>query len=362
MSCSFISILRQLSNLSSDAVANIDSFGELKQYLHVVRSPEQDLRDLLARIDSASQKQLVLVCGSAGDGKSHLLSYLKNKTHLLDGYTVINDATESEAPNKTAIVTLANRISAFSDANLCDAGAEKIILAINLGMLKNFIDSEEGQDFSMLKQYVENNDIFGIDKSLPFDIQSFFHHVDFSDYQLYTLTDKGVKSEYLTQLFRRVFAKSEDNPFYKSYCNNENCDSHTHCPIRHNYEFLTNELVQDYLVQKIIEACIKYKLVVTSRDILSFIFDAIVPHDFNENSFWRTLNYPAKFIRQYIEYTTPMLVFDNNGTSNLLDHMSFLMARTKMLSREILNYLISTRTMILQIAFQRCFLNLVIKM
>ena len=78
MNCSFISTLRQLSNLSSDAVANIDSFDELKQYLHVVRSPEKDLRDLLSRINGVSQKQLVLVCGSAGDGKSHLLSYLKN--------------------------------------------------------------------------------------------------------------------------------------------------------------------------------------------------------------------------------------------------------------------------------------------
>ena len=78
MSCSFISAFRDLSNLSCGAVANIDHFSELNKYLHVIRTPEEVLRALLLRIKNASQKKLVLVCGSAGDGKSHLLSYLRN--------------------------------------------------------------------------------------------------------------------------------------------------------------------------------------------------------------------------------------------------------------------------------------------
>ena len=67
MSCSFISVLRQLSNLSCDAVANVDSFGDLKKYLHVRRSPENALRNLLLRTENVSHKQLIILCGSAGD-------------------------------------------------------------------------------------------------------------------------------------------------------------------------------------------------------------------------------------------------------------------------------------------------------
>lgn len=324
MSCSFISAFRELSNLSCGAVANIDKFSELNKYLHVLRTPEEVLRDLLSRLEKVSQKRLVLVCGSAGDGKSHLLSYLRNEAHLLDGYMVYSDATESDAPNKTAISTLAKRIEAFNDENIDNGGTEKVIIAINLGMLNNFIDSEEGESFMKLRQYVINNNIFSVDKALPFDPNSNFYHVDFSDYQLYTLTNSGVRSDYLTQLFRKIFAKTSDNPFYNAYCGNGNCDLHTRCPIRNNFEFLTNEKIQDFLVQKIIETSIKHKLVITSRDVLNFIYDAVVPHEFDEKAFWKSFNYPSKFLENYIKYTTPMLVFDNKGTSSLLDHMAEL--------------------------------------
>ena len=324
MSCSFISAFRELSNLSCGAVANIDKFSELNKYLHVLRTPEEVLRALLLRIEKVSQKRLVLVCGSAGDGKSHLLSYLRNEAHLLDEYMVYSDATESDAPNKTAISTLAKRIEAFNDENIDNGGTEKVIIAINLGMLNNFIDSEEGESFTKLRQYVINNNIFSVDKALPFDPNSNFYHVDFSDYQLYTLTNAGVRSDYLTQLFRKIFAKTNDNPFYNAYCGNGNCDLHTRCPIRNNFEFLTNEKIQDFLVQKIIETSIKHKLVITSRDVLNFIYDAVVPHEFDEKAFWKTFNYPSKFLENYIKYTTPMLVFDNKGTSSLLDHMAEL--------------------------------------
>ena len=65
-----------------------------------------------------------------------------------------------------------------------------------------------------------------------------------------------VRSDYLTQLFRKIFTKTNDNPFYNAYCGNGNCDLHTRCPIRNNFEFLTNEKIQDLLVQKIIETSI----------------------------------------------------------------------------------------------------------
>ena len=36
--------------------------------------------------------------------------------------------------------------------SLNDGGREKVVLAINLGMLNNFIDSEQGKYFGKLKQ------------------------------------------------------------------------------------------------------------------------------------------------------------------------------------------------------------------
>src|SRR5699024_10008271 len=109
MSCEFISEFRRLSKLSAEAVQNVDNFDQLKEYMHVKRCTEDDFKDLMSKIVDVKHKHLVLVCGSAGDGKSHVLSYLKynDQNKILDSYKIINDATESDAPNQTAIQTLA---------------------------------------------------------------------------------------------------------------------------------------------------------------------------------------------------------------------------------------------------------------
>ncbi len=325
MSCEFISELRKLSKLSAEAVQSLDHFDPLKKYMHVTRHTEIDFKQLLLKIAEVNHKQLVLVCGSAGDGKSHLLAYLKysDQNRILDSYTIINDATESDAPNHTAIETLAERIAAFRDDQLNDGGCEKVVLAINLGMLNNFIDSEQGKYFGKLKQYVLNNNIFSIAQPLPFNKDEVFHHIDFSNYQLYTLTAGGARSDYLTELFERVFGNNTCNPFYNTYINQgSTCPHHTQCPVRHNFEFLMKEDVRKLLIQRIIEVCIKDKLVITSRDILNFIFDAVVSPDFDEKKLWNLLSNPAKFLETYISYTTPMLIFENRGTSSLIDCMT----------------------------------------
>ena len=325
MSCEFISELRRLSKLSAEAVQNLDHFDPLKKYMHITRHTEIDFKQLLLKIAEVNHKQLVLVCGSAGDGKSHLLSYLKysDQDRILDSYTIINDATESDAPNQTAIETLAERIVAFRDDRLNDGGREKVVLAINLGMLNNFIDSEQGKYFGKLKQYVLNNNIFSVAQPLPFNKDEVFHHIDFSNYQLYTLTADGARSDYLTELFEKVFGNNTCNPFYNTYINQgSTCPHHTQCPVRHNFEFLMKEDVRKLLIQRIIEVCIKDKLVITSRDILNFIFDAVVSPDFDEKKLWNLLSNPAKFLETYISYTTPMLIFENRGTSSLIDCMT----------------------------------------
>lgn len=325
MSCEFISELRRLSKLSAEAVQNINDFDSLKKYMHVTRHTELELRNLLLKIKDVPHKQLILVCGSAGDGKSHLLSYLKdsNQEKILDPYTIINDATESDAPKRTAIQTLAEKIAAFRDDRLNDGGCEKIVLAINLGMLNNFIESEQGKNFDTLKQYVFKNNIFSVAQPLPFDKNGVFHHIDFSNYQVYTLTADGVKSEYLTALFEKVFDKNDSNPFYNTYTTQgSKCPNRTQCPVRHNFELLMNEEVRMVLIQRILEVCVKDKLVVTSRDVLNFIFDAVVSTDFDENEFWNISSTSPKFLETYISCTTPMLVFENSGTSSLMDHLA----------------------------------------
>ena len=162
MPCEFVAELGKLRKLSQESVDNADYFDSFKRYMHVERPVEQELRVLLRAVNNMSNKALVMLCGSAGDGKSHLIAYLKNSDdeNLLSDYETYNDATESSAPTLTAMDTLAEKLSAFNDDNILNPDGTKMIIAINLGTLNNFIESDKGSNFKKLKEYVDKNHIF----------------------------------------------------------------------------------------------------------------------------------------------------------------------------------------------------------
>lgn len=186
--CKLVDELNRLRKSSRDSIDGIGDFGDFKKYMHISRNVEEELIEILHKIEVSGRKSLVLLCGSAGDGKSHLLSYLKNDLKLLDNYVVYNDATESSAPSKTAIETLSEALQGFSDKNL-DQPGKNFILAINLGVLSNFVESTYGEAFKQLREYVINSNILTnqLDEK-GYEKNSAFQHVSFSDYHMYNLT------------------------------------------------------------------------------------------------------------------------------------------------------------------------------
>lgn len=247
MTCKFVAQMGKLRKLSAESVENVGTFDLFKEYLHIERPVETELKAVLREVRKRQSKCLVLVCGSAGDGKSHLISYLKNadRENLLEGFELYNDATESSEPTLTSIDTLADRLSAFNDAQYMINNAKKMIVAINLGTLNNFIQSDKGKQFSSLRKYVESCGILsGISQAARYKENSVFQHVSFSDYQVFSLGPNGIETDYLKKLLGKIFEKTENNPFYASYCNDCSCANCQRCPVRHNYEFLSNTVHQ----------------------------------------------------------------------------------------------------------------------
>lgn len=153
MSCEFITQLSKLRKLSAESVENTKRFDPFKEYLHVERQVEKELRELLRDINNHPGKCLVLLCGSSGDGKSHLISLLKNSDseQLLADYEPYNDATESAEPTMTSIETLAEKLSPFNDENYYKDDGKRMIVAINLGTLNNFIVLKRARTFLLLR-------------------------------------------------------------------------------------------------------------------------------------------------------------------------------------------------------------------
>ena len=283
-SCKFSNELNRLRKSSSDSIDNVEKFDPFKSYMHVVRVVEEDLKELLRKVNASGKKTLVLLCGSAGDGKSHLLSYLRNsdEEHLIDQYFVYNDATESSAPSKTAIETLNEFLAPYKDDNL-EMPGQNVILAINLGVLSNFIESEYGEAFSILRKYVEESNILTAQvNNNKYDSESHFQHVSFSDYHMYSLTADGVHVGYIEDIMEKIFSSKEENLFYLSYLEScSSCPLSQKCPVKKNYEYMMKVERQQFVAELLVKVTIQDKVILTTREILNFIYNIIIPQNFS---------------------------------------------------------------------------------
>lgn len=322
MNCEFIVELSKLRKQSMESVENISGIDRFNRYMHVVRPIENELKDLLRHIKGTDQKFLVLLCGSAGDGKSHLLTYLKHvdDENLLEDFELYNDATESKSPTMTSIETLAEALRAFDDVHLHNAGDKKMILAMNLGTLSNFIESATSKGYTELKKYVESSHIFsGSLGSAEYVENSAFQYVSFSDYQPFTLSENGVQTEYLQALFEKIFVANFENPFYISSQKCNECTLQKKCPVKHNYEFVAKKNVQHQVINKIVEVIIKDKLLASTRDILNFVYDILVHPDFSEKNISMSAANEYENLTRYMEYSTPALMYEYADISPLMD-------------------------------------------
>ena len=319
--CKFVSELNRLRKSSSDSIDNVESFDSFKKYMHVTRPAEIDLKSVLRSVNASGKKTLVLLCGSAGDGKSHLLSYLRNfdEEHLLENYIVYNDATESNSPSKTAIETLNELLAPFNDGNIHLDG-KNIILAINLGILSNFIESVYGMSFSYLRTYVEKSCILTSQVSNnSYDASSHFQHVSFSDYHTYSLTENGAYGKYIEKILDKIFGNNEGNAFYNSYekeC--ANCSLSQRCPVKKNYEYLMSKKRQKYIADLLIKTIIQDKAILTTREILNFIYDIVVAQSFDITVFQGIIDDSA-YLKEFMKQITPALIYDSRDVTALMN-------------------------------------------
>ena len=278
-----VETLSRLKESSLEAVESSKRLNNLTKYMHVTRPVQKEFDDILKNASVTDKAELILLCGSVGDGKSHLLSYYNdNYPELMNNYEIHNDSTASFYINKPAIYTLREVLNDFADTNITTS-KKKLVLAINLGTLNNFIESDSNNEFLLLKEFVEREKI--LEESLSAysedDENSSFHYVNFTDYHLYSLAEEAPTSSYIKNLIIKIIDDVEDNPFRNEYnkcC--RNCVSNSICPIRANYEMLFRQVYRDGLIQLLIESIVKNKLIVSTRALINLIYEMIVDERF----------------------------------------------------------------------------------
>lgn len=268
-----------LSQHSIDSVQNGWSFTEWDDYMHVDRPIENKLYEKMDEIDAAGGG-IVLLVGSAGDGKSHLLSRIRQMSDWGDN-SFYNDATASSSPKKTAIDTLKEALTDFKDVNL-NSTKSKLVLAINLGKLNALIDDE---DFKSEYQEIVDSTwpIFDDDDTTPPIEKDRVKVVMFVDQQAFEFNTEPskpiVESQFLSAIMDKIVSNDARNPFYKAYRDDIANGVSRKDPLILNYELLCIPEVRNTIVHTIIEAIVRYKLIITPREFLDFLYSIIVyPH------------------------------------------------------------------------------------
>lgn len=322
--------LSRLKESSKEAVESLNEFTPFKKYMHIARDAQNGFEELILEANQSEKAQLILVCGSVGDGKSHIISYFNNKyPEVMKNFILHNDATESLEPKKTSMDTLNEVLDEFSDEKI-DYSNQKFILAINLGTLNNFIDSQYGERFTKLKKFVQDKKILetSIEDS-SFDNKNSFQFVNFSDYHIFTLKDGKVHSSYVKSLIQKITCSleidlMEKNIYFTSYKKNCNqCENKECCPIKANYELLSKENVQDSIVELLVQCIVKNKIIISTRALLNFIYELIVPRSYIDVNSPTFKNKISKLNNQeYVKSLLPNIIFDHKELSFIFEALN----------------------------------------
>jgi DNA phosphorothioation-dependent restriction protein DptF len=302
--------LLKLKESSAFAVENINEFSDYKKYMHIDRPIQERLKNILIESNIQNGATLVLLCGSVGDGKSHLLSYFKeHEKALLSRFSIHNDATESFSPEKTSIETLREELRDFSDSRIKDSNT-KMVLAINLGVLHNFIESEMSDEFKMLKKYIDEVGIFKSNGIKQSSIEH-FKMINFTDFNLFELSKDGIDSHYITQLMQKLTVEDESNPFHKAY--RKDIEKGIRGIHIENYRLLKNLKVQNKIKRILSFAIFEEKEMISTRALLNFFFDLLAPLG-EEEMKDIDLNQPKS-----LYYLLPNNLFESRNKSILLN-------------------------------------------
>ncbi len=272
-----LSVLKQ-SSKSAVVDGTKDKFDETKHYLHIEREVEEELRKIIEQAACIPGSQLILLCGNVGDGKSHLLSRLRETDpQRLSEFRIHNDATESSRWDATNIDELREVLAPHSDREV-ESGDSKTLVAINLGTLNNFIIAEGDNGFSRLQKYVEEMQILEVGSVADnsFDSESPYQFVSFCDYRLFDIKAEGPVSHLIEEALSRVVAEDSKNPFFAAYC--EECgEAAKKCPIRCNFALLQRPKVRERFAKLLIECIVKHHQIVSVRTLYNLIYDIIIP-------------------------------------------------------------------------------------
>lgn len=211
-----VKTFRRLSQGSKQSVQSGLKLDNFDKYMHVDRPIDKAVRKAMDDIRQEGGGILLLV-GSAGDGKSHMISTLQKDYADFD---FRNDASESPWPSIKSIDALKIFLANFKDATL-HSTSSKMLVAINMGKLSAFIDDVEvKEEFKGIVECAKtlfDEDNLHHKESERVKIVSFANHQIFELYPEQKNEDYPVDSLFIRTVLKKITHKGDDNVFFNAF-------------------------------------------------------------------------------------------------------------------------------------------------
>ncbi len=142
---------------------------------------------------------------------------------------------------------------------------------------------------------------------------------------IYTKGSKG-QIVALKGLCEHIIVRKKVNDFYNSYKENcSTCKNKDKCPIKANYELISEDNVQNAIVDLLVQCIIKKKIIISTRALLNFMYDLIIARSYIDVNSPMFKDKIAKLKNEeYINSLTPNIIFDHKELSFIFNALSTL--------------------------------------
>ena len=117
-----------------------------------------------------------------------------------------------------------------------------------------------------------------------------------------------------------MFIADEENLFYKTYSKEcLNCSLAKKCPVKLNYDYMKDKKRQRFVAELLVKTIIQDKMILTTREILNFIYDIIVSPRFSVNHFHNLCIDNSAYLKEFVKQITPALLFESADITALMN-------------------------------------------
>ncbi len=304
----YLQIISSFNKGGSNVVAGTELLGD-QELLYVPTFEEKLVQIITEKENTSNQIDLIIISGTAGDGKTVFLSKFKELIgNTINGRRIEYnlDASHADKPDKNQLDDLKIFFREYSDSSIQNKPKVLKMIAINTGMLMHFFKNMKDtvQKYKWLEYFTLKNLNLPIKQEKPTTKEPVWNvsFIDLSIRDIFAGNDS---------IFDSIITNLNEKVVLSSQC--QECSVRNYCYLISNISMINNN---DTVKEQIKNLFMKYEIEETSHITLRLFLETIsylIAGHFSEYKFQTCQEEIIEFKRE----------FDESGDRSQFDHLFY---------------------------------------